>query len=60
MTTETSYLLLQGTASKMIWEIDERIEEEWHTGDEWHELRAKRDRLSRFKDYLELHKQFNP
>jgi len=60
MTDKTSYLLLQGTASKMIWEINDRIENEWHTGDAYHRLKAKRDRLSDFKDYLELHKRFNP
>ena len=44
----------------MIWGIDERIEEEWHTHDDWHDLQAKRHRLSDLKDYLQLHKRFIP
>jgi len=44
----------------MACEINERIEEEWHTGDEYDQLVAKADRLERFIKYLRLKRQFEP
>lgn len=57
---ETSYILVSKTASKMAAEIGERIENEWHTGDEWDELVWKQERLERFIEYLRLKQQFEP
>jgi hypothetical protein len=58
--SETSYLLLRTTAAKMCWELEQRIENEWMTGDERHKVEAKLTRLSRFKEYVKLHEEFNP
>ena len=56
----TSYLLVSKTASRMACEIDERIENEWHTGDEYDRLQWKHERLSRFIEYLRLKREFEP
>lgn len=56
----TDHLLLEKTASRMALELTDKIENQWHTGGEYDELVWKRDRLERFKEYVNLHRQFNP
>jgi hypothetical protein len=56
----TDYLLLRATAESMMHDFGDRIENEWHSGDEYDLLIEKRDRLMRFHDFLRLHEQFTP
>lgn len=57
--TETSHLLLRTTATKMCYDIQDRLDDEWHSGDEYDRLVAKLNRLDRFKEYVKLHREFN-
>lgn len=58
--SETDYLLLRTTAARMCWELEERIENEWMDGETRDKVMAKRDRLSSFKEYVKLSREFQP
>jgi len=56
----TEHLLLRGACTQLLHELNDRLENEWHTGDEYDTLVHRIDRLERFKEYVELHRQFQP
>jgi hypothetical protein len=56
----TDFLLLEKTASRMCWTIEQRLETEWHSGDSHDRLSWKLDHLGRFKTYVQLRRQFTP
>lgn len=55
---ETDHLLLRGACTQLLYYLDKSLEEEWHTGDEYDRLIWKIDRLERFREYVNLHKEF--
>jgi hypothetical protein len=54
----TDHTLLRGACTQLLYHLNQRLENEWHTGDEYDDLVWKIDRLERFREYVKLDRQF--
>jgi len=54
----TNLMLLRTTAEAMLKDVEDRIENEWHTGTEHQRLIYWRERLKGFKEYVKLAEEY--